>query len=239
MSRTWHLTPHYMSGSPNSHAITKTTRTLIPVLSLIPTETLLTLLNPTNPNSTSKITKLTSFRWTKRSWRCCTCERISSWTITGYQPVLGLTDFLMSSVFGSIANLKGPYFQPSLCVWLCVSVCLWPALLPFNIDQFWRNFVTRTLLWSSLAATIMVHIGRRGTVRRLFENLKKFQLEMWANAQRDGRPAEYRWRPLFSAAVWLMPTTRVPCSNAAKTRKLLKLPGVPQTNETISAASGP
>jgi len=25
-------------------------------------------------------------------------------------------------------------------------------------------------------------------------------LEMWANAQRDGRPAEYRWRPLFNAA---------------------------------------
>ena len=45
---------------------------------------------------------------------------------------------------------------------------------------------------------------------------------MWANAQRDGRPAEYRWRPLFNAAVWLTPTTRVP-----------------QTNEMISAASGP
>jgi len=26
------------------------------------------------------------------------------------------------------------------------------------------------------------------------------QLEMWANAQRGGRPAEYRWRPLFNAA---------------------------------------
>jgi len=26
------------------------------------------------------------------------------------------------------------------------------------------------------------------------------QLEMWTNAQRDGRPAEYRWRPLFNAA---------------------------------------
>jgi len=25
------------------------------------------------------------------------------------------------------------------------------------------------------------------------------QLEMWANAQRDGRPAEHRWRPLFNA----------------------------------------
>jgi len=26
------------------------------------------------------------------------------------------------------------------------------------------------------------------------------QLQMWANAQRDGRSAEYRWRPLFNAA---------------------------------------
>jgi len=26
---------------------------------------------------------------------------------------------------------------------------------------------------------------------------------MWANAQRDGRPAEYRWRPLFNAAIVL------------------------------------
>jgi len=24
---------------------------------------------------------------------------------------------------------------------------------------------------------------------------------MWANAQRDGRPAEYRWRPLFNYSV--------------------------------------
>jgi len=61
---------------------------------------------------------------------------------------------------------------------------------------------------------------------------------MWANAQRDGRPAEYRWRPLFNAALWLTPTTGVLCSNAAKTRNPMKLPGVPQINETISAASG-
>jgi len=61
---------------------------------------------------------------------------------------------------------------------------------------------------------------------------------MWANAQLDGRPAKYSWRPLFNAAVWLTPTIRVPCSNAAKMQNPLKLPGVPQTNETISAASG-
>jgi len=31
----------------------------------------------------------------------------------------------------------------------------------------------------------------------------------------------------------------MPCSNAAKTRKPLKVAGVPQSPETISAASGP
>jgi len=51
---------------------------------------------------------------------------------------------------------------------------------------------------------------------------------MLANAQRDSRPAECRWRPLFNAAVRLTPTTRVPCSNVAKTRNPLKLPGVPK-----------
>ena len=44
---------------------------------------------------------------------------------------------------------------------------------------------------------------------------------------------------LYSTQVWLTPTTRVPCSNAAKMRNLLKLAVVPQTNEPISAASGP
>jgi len=29
---------------------------------------------------------------------------------------------------------------------------------------------------------------------------KKRKTRMWANAQRDGRPAEHRWRPLFNAA---------------------------------------
>ena len=62
---------------------------------------------------------------------------------------------------------------------------------------------------------------------------------MWANAQCDGRPAEYRWRPLFNAAVWLTPATRMPCSNAAKTPNPLKFAGVPQTTGSISAASGP
>ena len=60
---------------------------------------------------------------------------------------------------------------------------------------------------------------------------------MWANAQRDGCPAKYRWRPLFNAAVWLTPTTGVLCSNAAKMRSPLNLAVVPQTTGLISATS--
>ena len=62
---------------------------------------------------------------------------------------------------------------------------------------------------------------------------------MWANAKRDGHPAEYRWRPMFNGAVWLTPTTRVARSNNAKMRKPLKFAGVPQTRQRISAVSRP
>jgi len=37
-------------------------------------------------------------------------------------------------------------------------------------------------------------------VQHISDLHSKFTLEMWANAQRDGRPAEHRWRPLFNAA---------------------------------------
>jgi len=41
----------------------------------------------------------------------------------------------------------------------------------------------------------------RGTIKKeKNKETNEKQLEMWANAQRDGRPAEYRWRPLFNAA---------------------------------------
>ena len=42
-------------------------------------------------------------------------------------------------------------------------------------------------LYSSVAKT---HLKKLDIIQKL---------EMWANAQRVGRPAEYRWRPLFNA----------------------------------------
>jgi len=63
---------------------------------------------------------------------------------------------------------------------------------------------------------------------------------MWTNAQRDGRSAEYRWRPLSNAAKfgWRPLLECMPYSNAAKTRNPLKFALMPQTPEQISAISG-
>ena len=62
---------------------------------------------------------------------------------------------------------------------------------------------------------------------------------MSANAQPGSRPAEYRWRPLFNAAVWLTPTTRCRAVTLPRRKNPLKFVGVPQTRQQISAVSGP
>ena len=80
------------------------------------------------------------------------------------------------------------YFLARLQTWraiifsrVCLSMFLWPALLPFNVNRFyrfWRNMVTRTLLWSSLAATIMSTLaaeGPRDTFLKISKNSQKSQ----------------------------------------------------------------
>ena len=78
-------------------------------------------------------------------------------------------------------------------------------------------------------ATITLGIAHLLVLFSFAMNVKEQRTRMWANAPRDGHPAKYRWRPLFSAAVYLTPNTRVPCSKAGKTRNPLKFAGVPQT----------
>jgi len=47
---------------------------------------------------------------------------------------------------------------------------------------------------------VLVHNCTRDRVSETLQTLNNSKLEMWANAQHDGRSAEYRWRPLFNAA---------------------------------------
>ena len=105
-----------------------------------------------------------------------------------------------------------------------MSVCLLAHVSPKSHVQTSRNLLYVLSAVCGIG-NIYAYESRAG--------VSSHKLEMWANAQRDGRPVEYRWRlALFNAAVWL-------CSNAAKTRNPLKFAGVPQTKEKISAAGGP
>ena len=62
---------------------------------------------------------------------------------------------------------------------------------------------------------------------------------MWANAQRDGRPAEHRWRPLFNAAKF-GPRPLLECRGVTlPIGNPLKIAAVPQTRQPISAVRGP
>jgi len=45
----------------------------------------------------------------------------------------------------------------------------------------------------------MTNIGEYNKLHKTLQ-FKLKPTRMWANAQRGGRPAEYRWRPLFNAA---------------------------------------
>ena len=76
-------------------------------------------------------------------------------------------------------------------------------LLSLYIFRKLNNHVNHRYLWS-------VSVKLRTSSNELFANnelttlvlvyTKTEKTRMWANAQRDGRPAKYRWRPLFNAA---------------------------------------
>jgi len=77
--------------------------------------------------------------------------------------------FLLTMLnIGPITNLKGPYFQPSLSVCLCVSDWhFYPSTLT-DFDETWSQGP-----YSDLVRLRPCPDRRRGTARCLLENLKK------------------------------------------------------------------
>jgi len=98
----------------------------------------------------------------------CTCwitshtNTVAAAFFTGLQLLLARLQTLRALIFSRV------------CLSVCLSVCLGPALRPFNVDWFSWNLVTRTLLWSSLVATIMVQIGCATTFWK-FQKFSKSQ----------------------------------------------------------------
>jgi len=104
---------------------------------------------------------------------------------------------------------------PKSSNWISVH---WPNLPKQHIP--WHATITTT---TTAATTLSVFVYLASFFIRVTELNRTFVIaaagvyrmdtfywltRMWANDQRDGRPVEHRWRPLFNAAVWLTPTTR-------------------------------
>jgi len=70
-----------------------------------------------------------------------------------------------------------------------------------------------------------------------------FKLEMWANAQRDGRPAKHRWCPLFNAAKfgwrWLLDCRAVMLPRRESRWNLLACPKQVNRSQPLVGPSSP
>jgi len=76
-----------------------------------------------------------------------------------------------------------------------------PAGVSWRVKNIINLLVTAEDQNSYLLAGFPSNSVETSTRREFTISLKTNHiLEMWANVQRDGRPAEHRWRPLFNAA---------------------------------------
>ena len=87
-------------------------------------------------------------------------------TLPMHKADVPLREIAWSNILARLQTWRVIFFS-RVCLSLCPSVCLWPALLPFTVDWFWWNLVTRIVLWSSLAATIMVAEGPRNAFLKI------------------------------------------------------------------------
>ena len=93
--------------------------------------------------------------------------------------------------------------QPHLC-W--TSFCLIPFISMYNQCYLYVSHV-QTIRVSAPTFTRWLPFHAATALHHLLKNVVILQgtmtaaiTRMWANAQRDGRPAEYKWRPLCNAA---------------------------------------
>jgi len=81
-----------------------------------------------------------------------------------------------------------------------------PLLVPANVQLLFTPLLVITLNSDSNSNCRVVaspSTRQRAMKRRCKDVeiiMKQVKTRMWANAQRDGRPVKYRWRPLFNAA---------------------------------------
>ena len=103
-----------------------------------------------------------------------------------------------SSKLASFAQLQ--FNSINICLFsieLPILVKIYPAVIEILTFNKWslKFTVSRSVLFYLLSLELT-----DVSMDAIVALAKQKQTRMWANAQRDGRPAEYRSRPLFNAA---------------------------------------
>ena len=75
-----------------------------------------------------------------------------------------------------------------------------------EVSEYRKAYWFLVVIMARLVTTYKIYKVHRCRIRHnkkpFFQLRNKYLTRMWANAQRDGRPAEHRWRPLFNAAMF-------------------------------------
>ena len=164
--------------------------------------------------------------------------------------------FMRKQRFAHNRNPESIY--PNFCVWLaCCSntgslnscfktfVVLCRFVYICQVWSFWcpHRLSTAVCAMCSLAAVLVQKLtaSQMNTMRNMLLSIVPCLCYLKHDETRNVGQCPTWWTPcpVPCRKVWLTPTTRVPCSNTAKTRNPLKFAAVPQTNEMVSAASGP
>ena len=96
--------------------------------------------------------------------------------------VFGYPSYLTPPTEGFHCDYLGKKISTNIKGWQCTK-CL--RKIPKNFNRLSR---------------VHERYRRQTTDKQTHRRQHIKKTRMWANAQRDGRPAEYRWRPLFNAA---------------------------------------
>jgi len=115
-------------------------------------------------------------------------------SLNGYAPLCGVFIFQNSLEFSiSVTALRKRRPSVALADDVILSGWYWPdpkSLIHIHTTTFGqRYFVVFSILCCLLYLFVCGFVNY----------VKHGRTTMWANAQRDGRPAEYRWRRLFNA----------------------------------------
>ena len=119
---------------------------------------------------------------------------------------------------------------------ILIRPTVWPQCTNITDRQTDRQGTTDRQRTDSIGQTVLQTVApKKHSGSRHF---KKSQTRMWANAQRDGHPVEYRWRPLFNTAKFGS-SPLLQCRSLTLPRRETRCPKLTNRSQPLVGRSSP